>query len=50
MPQFVEQPRVLDGDNGLGGEVRDQRDLPFSEWTDLLAEDRNIRSVRRLLA
>jgi len=21
LPQFVEQPRVLDGDNGLGGEV-----------------------------
>jgi len=25
--QFVEQPRVLDGDDGSGGEVLDQRDL-----------------------
>ena len=23
LPQFVEQPRVLDGDDGLGGEVLD---------------------------
>ena len=24
LPQFVEQPRVLDGDDGLGGEIRQQ--------------------------
>jgi hypothetical protein len=23
LPQFVEQPRILDGNNSLGGEVRD---------------------------
>ena len=31
LSQFVEQPRVLDGDNGLGGEVLDQRDLFVGE-------------------
>jgi hypothetical protein len=37
LSQFVEQPRVLDGDDGLGGEIRDQSDLPIGEWTDFLA-------------
>ena len=37
--QLVEQPRVLDGDDGLGGEVRDQLDLLVSERPDLLAVD-----------
>ena len=37
--QFVEQPRVLDGDDGLGGEVREQLDLLVSERADLLAID-----------
>ena len=37
--QFVEQPRVLDGDDGLGGEILDQLDLLFGEWPDLLAVD-----------
>ena len=27
LTQFVEQPRILDGDDGLGSEVRQQRDL-----------------------
>ena len=27
LAKFVEQPRVLDSDNGLGGEVRDQADV-----------------------
>jgi hypothetical protein len=35
--QFVEQPRVLDGDHGLGGEVRSERDLLVGEGTNLLA-------------
>ena len=35
--QFVEQPRVLDGDDGLVGEVRHQRDLLVGEGTDFLA-------------
>ena len=39
LAQFVEQPRVLDGDDGLGGEVRDQLDLLVGEGTDFLAID-----------
>ena len=35
--QLVEQPRVLDGDDGLGGEVRDQLDLLVGKGTDFLA-------------
>ena len=35
--QLVEQPRVLDGDDGLGGEVRQQIDLLVGEWPHLLA-------------
>ena len=37
--QLVEQPRVLDGDDGLVGEVLDQLDLLVGEWPDLLAVD-----------
>ena len=37
--QFAEQPRVLDGDHRLGGEVRDQLDLLVGERADLLAVD-----------
>ena len=40
-PQLVEQPRVLDGDDGLRGEVRHQLDLLVGEWTHLLAIDRD---------
>ena len=36
LPQFVQQPRVLDGDDGLGGEVLHQRDLFVGERTDFL--------------
>ena len=39
LAQFVEQPRVLDGDDGLGGEVLYQRDLLVGEWADFLAVD-----------
>ena len=39
--QFAEQPRVLDGDDGLGGEILHQRDLLVGEWTNLLAENGN---------
>ena len=35
--QLVEQPRVLDGDDGLGGEVVDQLDLLVGEGTNFLA-------------
>ena len=41
LAQLVEQPRVLDGDHGLGGEVLDQLDLLVGERADLLAEDRD---------
>ena len=37
--QLVEQPRVLDGDDGLRGEVLDQLDLLVGEWPHLLAVD-----------
>jgi len=33
--QLVEQPRVLDGDDGLGGEIGQQRDLLVAEGTNL---------------
>ncbi len=37
--EFVQQPRVLDGDNGLSGEVCDQFDLFGSEFADFLPVD-----------
>src|SRR5215831_11394776 len=39
--QLVEQSRVLDGDDGLGGEVPDQLDLFLGERTHFLAVDDN---------
>ena len=39
LAQFVEQPRVLDGDDGLSGEVRHQLDLLVGERPYLLAID-----------
>jgi hypothetical protein len=35
--KFAEQPRILDGNDGLGGEVRKQRDLFVSKGTNFLA-------------
>ena len=37
--QLVEQPRVLDGDDRLGGEVLHQLDLLVGEWAHLLTID-----------
>ena len=37
--QLIEQPRILDGDDGLGGEVLHQFDLLVGEWPYLLAVD-----------
>ena len=37
--QLVEQPRVLDGDDGLAGEILDQLDLLVAERADFLAVD-----------
>ena len=39
LAQLVEQPRVLDGDDGLRGEVLHQLDLLVGERADLLAID-----------
>ena len=36
LAQLVEQPRVLDGDHRLGGEVLHQLDLLVGEWPHLL--------------
>src|SRR6516162_9378986 len=41
LPQLIEQPRVLDGDDGLGSEVLYQLNLLVGEWADFLAIDRN---------
>ena len=37
--QFIEEPRVLNGDDGLFGEIVNQLDLLVSEWPHLLAVD-----------
>ena len=37
LAQLVEQPRVLDGDDGLSGEILDQLDLLVGEWAHFLA-------------
>jgi hypothetical protein len=39
LPQFGQQPRVLDGDHGLRSEVGHELDLLVVERTDLLAEE-----------
>src|SRR5262245_31777510 len=39
--QFVEEPRVLDGDDGLCGEVLDQLDLFVGKWPHLGPIDGN---------
>ena len=41
LTQLIEQPRILDGDNGLRGEVLDQLDLLLVERPHLLAIDRD---------
>ena len=40
LAQFVEQPRVLDGDDGLRGEILDQFDLLVGEGTNFLTVKR----------
>src|SRR5262245_39680067 len=40
-PQLIEQPRVLDGDDGLSGEILHQLDLLVGEQADILAIDGN---------
>ena len=41
LAQFPKQPRVFYRDDGLLGEILDQRDLLVGERPDLLAKDRN---------
>jgi hypothetical protein len=48
--QLVEQPRVLDGDDGLVGEVREKLDLPVCERADLLAIDDDCAEQRPSLS
>src|SRR5262249_55590128 len=40
LAQLVEQPRVLDGNNPLLGEIAQKLNLLVGEWTNLLAKDR----------
>src|SRR5262249_44199383 len=47
--QLVEQSRVLDGDDGLGGEVLYQRDLFVGERPDFLTVDADRTDERALL-
>src|SRR5262249_57173202 len=39
--QLIEEPRVLDGDDGLGGKVLNQLDLLVCKWTNLLSVKKN---------
>src|SRR5262249_11739701 len=39
LPQFLEQARVLDGDDGLLRKIADQLDLLVGEGTNFLTED-----------
>src|SRR5215469_10604829 len=39
LAQFIEQPRILDGDDGLLGEIAEKLDLLFSEQTRLPTQD-----------
>ena len=47
--QLVEQSRVLDGDHGLGGEVRHQRDLLVGKGPHLLAKNVDSANQRAFL-
>ena len=49
LAQFVEQPRVLDGDDGLGSEVLDELDLLVGKGANFLAVDGYCRRSIRLL-
>jgi hypothetical protein len=35
LPQFIEQPRILNGDNGLGGKRFEKRNLLIRKWFNL---------------
>jgi hypothetical protein len=46
LAQFLEQPRVLDGDDGLIGETRDKCDLLVGKGTNLLAGQAKCADLR----
>ena len=48
--EFLEQPHVLDGDNGLIGESFEKRDLFIRERTNLRAPNNELRRWERLRA
>src|SRR5262249_50553167 len=50
LAQFVQQPRILDGDNRLRGEVLEQLDLLVGERLNPLAIGRDCAEERILLA
>ena len=41
LPQLVQQPGVLDGDDGLAREAREHSDLLVGEWPNLPTIDGN---------
>jgi hypothetical protein len=43
----VDQPRVRDGDRGLIGERRDERDVFVGEWPGRSGRPRSLRSAPR---
>ena len=49
LPQLIEQPRVLDGDNGLGGEVFHEFNLLVGKRPDFLPEDADNSDQRIVL-
>ncbi len=49
LAQFLEQPRVLDGDHGLVGEVRHELDLLVGERQHLLADRWPMRADQLVL-
>src|SRR5262249_6481679 len=49
LAQLVQQPRVLDGDDGLLGEIAHQLDLLVGEWPHFLAVNADYAEERVLL-
>src|SRR5262249_29739844 len=49
LAQFIEQPGVLDGDDGLGGEVLDKLNLLIGEGPHLLSVDSDLANKFVLL-
>jgi hypothetical protein len=46
LAQLIEQSCVLDGNDGLGGEVLYQLDLLVGEWPNFLAVDGDLSPAR----